>query len=159
VITCTECGKETANPKFCSSACAARYNNRVYIKRPLTKRCKTTGCNALIPSRLTYCLACQTRRNKEVVRKKPQTIADIQRLAKYQKNAVIRNDARRVYRRSGRPLACTVCGYRNHVEVCHIRPIERFSETMLISEVNSLENLICLCPNHHWELDHGLLSF
>jgi hypothetical protein len=24
--------------------------------------------------------------------------------------------------------------------------------------VNSLENLIALCPNCHWELDHGLHS-
>jgi predicted restriction endonuclease len=24
--------------------------------------------------------------------------------------------------------------------------------------VNELSNLVALCPNHHWELDHGLLS-
>jgi predicted restriction endonuclease len=22
--------------------------------------------------------------------------------------------------------------------------------------VNSLDNLVGLCPNHHWEFDHGL---
>jgi hypothetical protein len=24
--------------------------------------------------------------------------------------------------------------------------------------VNSLDNLVGLCPNHHWEFDHGLLQ-
>jgi hypothetical protein len=25
--------------------------------------------------------------------------------------------------------------------------------------VNSLDNLVGLCPNCHWEFDHGLLQF
>jgi hypothetical protein len=159
MTACRECGRETTNPKFCSSACAARYNNRVYIKRPLSKVCKTPGCSTLIPSRLTYCSSCRASRQIEVIRKRPQRICDIQRRAKYQKSAVLRNDARRVYRRSGRPLVCAVCGYSTHVEVCYKHSIERFPETTLISEVNALDNLVCLCPNHHWELDHDLLTF
>jgi predicted HNH restriction endonuclease len=27
-----------------------------------------------------------------------------------------------------------------------------------MSDVNNLDNLIALCPNCRWELDHGLLS-
>lgn len=32
-----------------------------------------------------------------------------------------------------------------------------FSMDSLISEINSLENLIYLCPNCHWEFDNELL--
>lgn len=27
-----------------------------------------------------------------------------------------------------------------------------------MEEINDINNLIGLCPNHHWELDHNLLS-
>ena len=53
---------------------------------------------------------------------------------------------------------CAACGYSKHTEVCHIRPIRDFPITALISEVNDPSNLIRLCPNCHWEFDHGLIS-
>ena len=28
----------------------------------------------------------------------------------------------------------------------------------LISEINNIDNLIALCPNHHWEFDHSQLN-
>jgi len=52
---------------------------------------------------------------------------------------------------------CEICGYEKHVEVCHRKPVSEFSEDSLISEINHIDNLIGLCPNHHWEFDHGLL--
>jgi predicted restriction endonuclease len=27
-----------------------------------------------------------------------------------------------------------------------------------LSEVNDLSNLVYLCPNHHWELDNGIIK-
>ena len=53
---------------------------------------------------------------------------------------------------------CAACGYSKHTEVCHIRPIRDFPITALISDVNDPSNLIRLCPNCHWEFDHGLIS-
>ena len=50
------------------------------------------------------------------------------------------------------------CGYDKHVEVCHIKPISSFSLDTLISMINVESNLRLLCPNHHWEYDHGLLE-
>ncbi|MBI2976429.1 MAG: HNH endonuclease, partial [Chloroflexi bacterium] len=76
----------------------------------------------------------------------------------YQANAWIRKLARRAYYNSGKPQSCFRCGYSLHLEVCHIRPIQDFSEDTPMSVVNSLDNLVALCPNCHWELDHGLLS-
>lgn len=53
---------------------------------------------------------------------------------------------------------CQVCGYDKHVELCHIKPIASFEENTLLKEINTKDNLIMLCPNCHWELDHGLLN-
>ena len=36
--------------------------------------------------------------------------------------------------------------------------VSDFDDSALISEINSKDNLIALCPNHHWEYDHGLLK-
>lgn len=66
--------------------------------------------------------------------------------------------ARRAYERSGKPQACAICGYDKHVEICHKKPVSDFPGTALISEINNLSNMTPLCPNHHWELDNGLLK-
>jgi len=64
--------------------------------------------------------------------------------------------ARVAYRKSSRPKACAVCGYDTHYAMCHIRPINDFLPTDTV--VSELCNLVALCPNHHWEFDHGKLS-
>jgi len=51
------------------------------------------------------------------------------------------------------PKVCK-CGYNTHVEVCHIKPINSFSDDTLMGVVNSKDNLVYLCPNCHWELDN-----
>ncbi len=61
------------------------------------------------------------------------------------------------YRKSSRLKACAVRGYNLHYEVCHIKPISAFLPTDFIADVNNLDNLVALCPNHHWEFDHGRL--
>lgn len=55
-------------------------------------------------------------------------------------------------------LPCQKCGYNKHTNFCHIKPITSFQLTAKISEVNHNSNLLILCPNCHWELDHGLLD-
>lgn len=70
--------------------------------------------------------------------------------------SLVRLRARAVGRKQGW-AACAMCGYDKHFEICHIKSIADFSETALLSEINNIGNLIPLCPNHHWELDHGLI--
>ena len=53
---------------------------------------------------------------------------------------------------------CKLCGFDVVVEVHHIKPISSFSDSALISEVNSLENLVYLCPNHHAMAERGLVD-
>ena len=53
---------------------------------------------------------------------------------------------------------CKLCGFDSVVEVCHIKPIKEFPLTSLVKEVNSQENLIYLCPNHHTMMDKGMVN-
>ncbi len=153
-MKCLYCKGETANPKFCSSSCAAKFNNRAHPKRKKQQfYCKS--CGAETSYRRSYC------RNWDPT--KPRdfgnvTIAEIRQRARCQANAWIRKLARRAYSTSDRPQRCNICGYAKHFEVCHIRPIQAFQEDTRMSVVNALDNLLALCPNCHWELDHGLLS-
>ena len=53
---------------------------------------------------------------------------------------------------------CERCGYSIHVEICHIKPINKFPLDAKLSEINHPDNLVALCRNHHWEFDRGLLT-
>jgi hypothetical protein len=47
---------------------------------------------------------------------------------------------------------------KHHVEVCHIKSVSAFSDDDIIRDINSVENLVGLCPNHHWEFDNGKID-
>ena len=151
--SCTNCEQPTNNPMFCSRSCSAIYNNKKQPKRKPEHNCKM--CNTAITAHHTYCITCirSIRNNWSTM-----TIADIHQSAKYQVSAVIRKNARRVYKLSDLPKCCCRCGYEKHYEVCHMRAINDFPMDTPISVVNNINNLRGLCPNCHWEFDHGLLT-
>ena len=72
--------------------------------------------------------------------------------------STIQKNARSVYQNSNKPQHCVVCGYDKTYEVAHIKAVSDFDDDTLVSEINSVDNLIALCPNHHWEFDHGQLD-
>jgi predicted restriction endonuclease len=63
-----------------------------------------------------------------------------------------------VFSESAKPLTCAVCGYSRYIEICHVKPVKDFPDEAMLTEINSPDNLIALCPTHHWELDNGLLK-
>lgn len=71
----------------------------------------------------------------------------------------IANHARRLYMSSDRPKRCSICGYGKHVEICHIKSVSSFSDEAFIGEINDINNLMPLCPTHHWEFDNNILEF
>ncbi len=148
---CLNCNIETSNPKFCSRSCSAKYTNKIpKRKRSLASTC---SCGSWKNSSHAQCRTCFQSRNKSA------TITDwIYRNSSVPQSLYgrIRLNARRVTRKL--PKVCSICGYNKHVQVAHIKPISKFTGTTLISEVNDLRNLSFLCPNHHWEFDHGLLT-
>ena len=70
----------------------------------------------------------------------------------------IRKDAQKSFENSGKVYKCIICGYDKHVEIAHIKAVSEFEDNALVSEINHPDNLIGLCPNHHWEYDNGLLK-
>jgi len=72
--------------------------------------------------------------------------------------SAIQKHARKIFISSNVPQKCLICGYEKHVEVCHIRGVMEFPDDTTVAEINSLKNLVGLCPNHHWEFDNDKLE-
>lgn len=151
--------------KFCNKRCAAKFNSK-FIKRA-EKRFNCVICGEFLErkrspsgglSRPMYCKSCLVivRNGKSIIYK---TKGDVfgGRLNWQSARSCIRRHAQLVYEKSGKPRCCYVCGYENHFEVCHKKSVSSFPENVLILEINSIENLVALCPNHHWEVDNGIL--
>lgn len=138
---------------FCSRSCCAIFNNKNLPKRKLTKTCKI--CKKLIRSDLKYCRDCYVQKHYLSNKTLEEAIKNRKDNNRYNQ---IRQISRKNYLQSNRPKCCEVCGYDKHIEICHIKDIASFSRKTLICEINDLRNLIALCRNHHWELDHGHLS-
>ncbi len=120
-------------------------------KRRKEGRCAV--CEQQVPRRNKYC---DSHRPKALDRSQPiGSIADDSE-HRACRHARLRQDARRAYLASY-PVRCVRCGYDKHIEVCHRSPLTGFPLDTPISVVNSLDNLIGLCPNCHWELDNGHL--
>lgn len=72
--------------------------------------------------------------------------------------SAIRKLAEAAFKESNPSPKCAICGYHHHVEVAHIKAVSQFEDSATIREINSIDNLIGLCPNHHWEYDNGILE-
>ena len=72
--------------------------------------------------------------------------------------ATIQRMARQVFFENNDNPRCHICGYDKHIEVAHVKAVSNFSGDTKLKEINSVDNLIGLCPNHHWEYDNGLLK-
>lgn len=156
MINCKNCGKETSNPQFCSRSCSATYTNKLFPKRKTTKSCIVCGdpvlsyrhsrCekhwNEYKDSRWKNRTIGEYRNKTSVVGKHPSWV-----------HAHVRQFARS-WLKSMTDLPCAHCGYDKHVELAHIKDVVSFPDDALLSEVNSPDNVIQLCPNCHWEFDN-----
>jgi hypothetical protein len=162
--------------KFCNKSCSAKYNNSKYPKRSLSKRfCKI--CGKLLSrysesGKLTYRIVCDqclpsymanryygqgsSGREKSIGENTKGELFSLK--GKSRARAAISRHARQVYVGANRTLDCLVCGYKIYTEVCHIKPVHEFSDETLIKEINTIDNLMSMCPNHHKEYDWGLLD-
>ena len=149
---CLNCKKETKNPKYCSKSCSAKHTNVLFPKRKPTKICKT--CLKVSSFKGYYC----SKECKPIPKLNINTTLQDLIYKEHHKSsafAYIRENARKIGKNLGFKK-CSKCNYDKHFEVCHINPISSFPLTTLISTINSSLNLIPLCPNCHWELDHNL---
>lgn len=158
-ITVGEYNKSKNKLFFCNRSCSAVFNNK---QRGNKNReydvCPKCGGKKYHTSEL-----CQKCANK-----KKRCIGDYN-LGHYidgkqyltTKCTDIRRDARRVIEESDVEKVCVYC--RNHefdeiLEVHHIKGILEHDTKTLIKEINSLNNLVWLCPNHHKMLEKGLIT-
>ena len=61
----------------------------------------------------------------------------------------IRKDAERTIEKLNVEKKCFLCDYKKYIEIAHIKSVSSFSDDSLILDINSINNLIYLCPNHH----------
>lgn len=156
---CLNCGKETNNKKYCSNSCSAKHASRLPRKKKQVRLCVACGKEIEIgySTYKKYCKDCKESRKGTTGTRIYRTISDVADPTKKYHHDSVGSHARYAMKLSKTPKVCRVCGYNKHVEVCHIKPIRCFEKNTLLSEVNSLSNLIYLCRNCHWELDEGLL--
>lgn len=169
-VKCQICGKDfkknvsqikkTKN-NFCSHSCSAQYSNKNRKKKHYCIICKKQLPFTSTPNR-KYCS--KECRNKS-------KLNNIDNLLFYKKGDLIKErgyfnarssinkHANKTYKEyHGTKLSCKTCLYDKHVEIAHIKAVADFNDDSLISEINHINNLISLCPNHHWEYDNGLLE-
>ena len=155
---CKECDKEITKRRnvFCSRNCAGSFNNRLVPKR---KAHPDTFCECgnKKDKRAKFCHNCRIAliRSKQFQQSLGSFLIKGNARVKFSR---VRKHARQTLERSSKEKKCEICGYSNFVDACHIKGLAEFKETALIEEVNALTNLVFLCPNHHKELDNGLLS-
>lgn len=150
---CHKCGKDfkrspsqlkRSEHHFCSRSCSVSFNNIGLQRNP--RRPKKERRKIL--------------KTEEI---KKLTIMDIsQKISVLGKHPSWLSGYIRIYNRSWNQdlskKACQKCGYINHVELSHIKAISSFPKTATLGEVNDPGNILILCPNHHWEYDHGLIT-
>lgn len=149
---CEYCGAKTKNPKYCCRSHAAKVNNLTPKRKKKIGCC--VSCSSEISHKRKFCDNC----SPNIVDWSTVTLADIHAKRSYGRNSRVRALARAFWIRQCFPLVCAICGYDRHVDIAHIVAISSFPLDTPVSVVNSVENLVALCKNHHWEHDNGLLA-
>jgi hypothetical protein len=155
-MNCLHCQAETLNPKFCSRSCAATYNN-IHFPKQKTKKICLVCSESVLSHKHNRCAQHWKEYQHNLHRNK--TIGEYRNKVSVKGkhpswiHSHIRSFARS-WLRDLVDLPCAHCGYDKHVELAHIKAVSEFDDSILLSEVNSKENVIQLCPNCHWEFDN-----
>lgn len=149
---------------FCSRRCSNIKSNETRWKSHIknNEKCKCKGCGKFIDyrSKRDDCQSCHNLKSKE--KNKNITIGEMKNKHNIRKNPQWYSSEIRNFARDWNPhlvgLPCQVCHYKPHTELCHLKSIGEATDNVTLGEINDEGNLVVLCRNHHWELDHGLLE-
>jgi hypothetical protein len=185
---CTYCGKRLQQKEtesnstyryriFCNLSCSTSHQHKVRKEKtppkPTTIQSLCEFCNTSIELRLLKrgnysvakcpeCIRTKKLEKRGVVstRTELRTKGELFGSSKNWQSArsTIRKNAASILQASKQKPECKVCGYAKYVEVCHIKSVSEFTDDALLGEINSLDNLVYLCPNHHWEFDNNGLD-
>lgn len=150
---------EVKKKRFCNSHCANSFTNPKWVPKQ-TLTCSSCGACITKRSESGLCRTCNGLQRRDAITF--GTIAKGELFAKrgnwQSARSSIQRHARLTYLLSGRPQQCKVCHYRKHFQVSHVIDVSAFPDSSLMSEINNIDNLIALCPTHHWEFDHNALD-
>jgi len=160
IFECSQCGKlvsrtpsKAKNSRsgkiFCSRSCVATHTAKNNPSKFPTEKCTVCGK----PARKKHNCLCEEHRKKGRVNDWSKiTRAD----GSYKERTW--GHSRREWNRVNPSPECYVCGYKTHVQVSHRKSVSSFPIDTPLSIINHISNLVGLCPNHHWELDNGIIS-
>lgn len=116
-------------------------------KQKIIDRCNNLNITLNLISKQKLSVNTKTKKELQESRKNYQSY-----------RSAIRKAAEKTFKNAHLELKCAICGYDKHIEIAHIKAVSDFDDDVTIEEINSLDNLIALCPNHHWEYDHKILT-
>lgn len=171
----------TKHKKFCDRSCAARFNSKKRYSdlslriKPTSTFVESGSCKKCFSEifykkrkngRFYYRNFCENcvvdavleKRDKKKISTLTKGELFTKSLNWQSARSRIAKNARKEFLNSGKPFICVICSYSNHVDIAHIKPVSEFSDDSLIRDINCVDNLITLCPNHHWEFDNKLFS-
>jgi hypothetical protein len=151
-----EIAKSNSGLTFCSSSCSCAYWNLIQNAPKRKPEGKCEDCLEPLTTRKKYCKSCKDKRNLSSSDRTLEEIDNVYCSHPYMRGAIVRYHSRLTYTKSGLPKRCEICGYEKFYNVCHIAPVNSFPKTSKLSIINSLKNLVALCPNCHWEFDHNI---
>lgn len=174
IVKCEQCGKEktiklseynTSTTKifFCSRSCSATYYNKVKPKRLPTGVCVCPECGGKKDRTSKLCKKCSDKNKRSIGNYELGYYigyGDKPKMSSH-KCTHIRKDAKRVLEESGVEKVCAYCKdhqYDSILEVHHLIGVLEHDPHTLIKNINSVSNLVWLCPNHHAMLEKGLIS-
>lgn len=166
---CSNCGidivklttKTSSGIWFCSRSCSTSYNNRKRQIGPSKKKCCRKHCDNCVEIWTdNLCKKHKEERTTRLATGNPITVGELRN-----KKSVLNQHRSSRHNLLGHraryhlkhllSVSCFRCGYSPHVELCHIKPLRDFPDGALVSEVNNECNVVPLCPNCHWEMDHN----
>lgn len=154
---------EPSGNTFCSSSCAAKWNNRGRQRNPAKPR-NCSRCSTVFyrknDERSILCEKCREDKGSKIDGKTLQECEEelwLKGKHPSWKGSLVRQHNAFVNSKL-KKLSCQLCGYSNHVELAHIKSVRSFPKEATLAQINSSENILVLCPNHHWEFDNGILS-
>lgn len=168
IVKCNYCQKEIyklpnalkkSKTYYCSSKCSCAQGNKIRWENHIPIFNKCIKCKRKIHNESKLCQSCFNLEKKE--ENKNITINQLKEKYKNKFNGWYSSEIRnynRVWNKHLLNLGCQVCGYNNHIELCHIKSIKSFSKNSTMKEINDEKNNLVLCPNHHWEFDNHILK-
>ncbi len=161
-MNCIQCNKTTNNLKFCSRSCAAKFNNKKYPKRKLTKCCHT--CNTRVLYNRKFCnnclLICPIHKllRKTYKNGKRKCIkCTTKNQTKHRRNKTLRLKAM-----AGNK--CQICNYSKSIRGLHFHHLDPKTKEFNISHgnnhsfklmCNEASKCILICANCHAEVHEG----